>query len=72
VTGGYTDYIALSRPFICESGLVARWEGGDRAPSACRSDNRCYYKGLKRERMYCVHAERRGSAGRFGPPAAID
>ena len=59
VVEGYTDYIALSRPFICEPDLIARWESGDRAPSACRSDNRCYYKGLKREGMYCVHAKRR-------------
>ena len=51
VAGGYTDYIALSRPFICEPDLVARWESGDRAPSACRSDNRCFYKGLKGEGM---------------------
>ena len=57
VAGEYADYLALSRPFICEPDLVARWEGGDRAPSACRSDNRCYYKGLKREGMYCVHVK---------------
>jgi 2,4-dienoyl-CoA reductase-like NADH-dependent reductase (Old Yellow Enzyme family) len=56
VTGGYADYISLSRPLICEPDLVARWERGDRGPSTCRSDNRCYYKGLKREGMYCVHA----------------
>ena len=61
VAGGYTDYIALSRPFICEPHLVARWESGGRAPSGCRSDNRCYYKGLKREGMYCVHAKRGGT-----------
>ena len=52
---GYADYIALSRPLICEPDLVARWESGDRAPSICRSDNRCFYKGLKREGMYCPH-----------------
>ncbi len=55
VTGGYTDYIALSRPLVCEPGLVARWESGDRSASVCRSDNRCFYKGLKREGMYCPH-----------------
>ena len=72
VAEGYADYVALSRPFICEPDLVARWEGGDRALSACRSDNRCYYKGLKREGMYCVHAKRHGSSGRSSPPAATD
>ncbi len=60
LAGGYTDYIALSRPFICEPDLVARWESGDRAPSGCRSDNRCFYKGLKGEGMSCVHAKRAG------------
>ena len=30
VAEGYTDYIALSRPLICEPDLVARWERGDR------------------------------------------
>jgi 2,4-dienoyl-CoA reductase-like NADH-dependent reductase (Old Yellow Enzyme family) len=68
VAGGYTDYIALSRPLICEPELVARWERGDRAPSACRSDNRCYYKGLKREGMYCVHTGRDSAVG--APPDA--
>ncbi len=61
VAGGYADYIALSRPFICEPDLVARWEHGDRAPSGCRSDNRCFYKGLKGEQMSCVHAKRAGT-----------
>jgi 2,4-dienoyl-CoA reductase-like NADH-dependent reductase (Old Yellow Enzyme family) len=63
VTGGYTDYISLSRPLICEPDLVARWERGDRAPSACHSDNRCYYKGLKREGMYCVHTRQETREG---------
>ena len=66
VAEGYADYIALSRPLVCEPDLVARWERGDRAPSVCRSDNRCFYKGLKREGMYCVHAggtrRRKGAA----------
>ena len=55
VTSGCADCIALSRPLIRDPHLIARWESGDRAPSACRSDNRCYYKGLKREGMHCVH-----------------
>jgi 2,4-dienoyl-CoA reductase-like NADH-dependent reductase (Old Yellow Enzyme family) len=64
VEQGYADYIALSRPFICEPDLVARWERGDRAPSVCRSDNRCFYKGLKREGIQCPHVQR-GATG-FG------
>jgi 2,4-dienoyl-CoA reductase-like NADH-dependent reductase (Old Yellow Enzyme family) len=55
VTSGCADCIALSRPLIRDPHLIARWESGDQARSACRSDNRCYYKGLKREGMCCVH-----------------
>jgi 2,4-dienoyl-CoA reductase-like NADH-dependent reductase (Old Yellow Enzyme family) len=58
VANGYTDYVSLSRPLIREPDLVARWRRGDHGPSPCRSDNRCYYKGLKREGMYCVHVGR--------------
>ena len=73
VQRGHTDYIALSRPLICEPDLVARWERADRAPSVCRSDNRCFYKGLKREGMYCPHVTREapGSApSALGAPGA--
>jgi 2,4-dienoyl-CoA reductase-like NADH-dependent reductase (Old Yellow Enzyme family) len=62
VAEGYTDYISLSRPLIREPDLVARWERGDYGPSSCNSDNRCYYKGLKREGMHCVHVAHRGPA----------
>jgi 2,4-dienoyl-CoA reductase-like NADH-dependent reductase (Old Yellow Enzyme family) len=55
VSQGYADYIALSRPLVCEPDLVARWERGDRRPSICRSDNRCFYEGLKREATHCPH-----------------
>ena len=68
VAGGYADYIALSRPLICEPELIARWESGDRTASACRSDNRCFYKGLKREGMYCVHV----TAAALGGGSAMD
>lgn len=63
VAGGSADYVALSRPLVCEPGLIARWERGDRAPSTCRSDNRCFYKGLKREGMYCPHVAATAPAG---------
>ena len=42
VADGYADYVALSRPLVCEPGLIARWAGGDRTASLCRSDNRCF------------------------------
>jgi 2,4-dienoyl-CoA reductase-like NADH-dependent reductase (Old Yellow Enzyme family) len=64
VSAGFTDYVALSRPLICEPDLVARWEREEQSLSACRSENRCYYKGLKGEGVYCVHTARRPEAGR--------
>jgi len=39
---GAADYIALSRPLVCEPGLVRRWHEGDRRPALCVSDNACY------------------------------
>ena len=62
VAQGHADYVALSRPLICEPDLIARWQRGDRAPSMCRSDNRCFYKGLKREGVYCPHVTTRAAA----------
>ncbi len=58
------DYISLSRPLVCEPDLVARWERGEREPSVCRSDNRCFYKGLKREGIYCPHVDPGARAAR--------
>jgi 2,4-dienoyl-CoA reductase-like NADH-dependent reductase (Old Yellow Enzyme family) len=34
--------IGLSRPLICEPGLVSRWEAGDREKARCISCSRCY------------------------------
>jgi 2,4-dienoyl-CoA reductase-like NADH-dependent reductase (Old Yellow Enzyme family) len=42
VQQGIADLIALSRPLVCEPDLVNRWKSGDRRPSECHSDNRCY------------------------------
>lgn len=58
VEDGITDYISLSRPFIREPNLVARWKSGDTERSACGSCNMCFVPIVKGEGMYCV-AERR-------------
>jgi 2,4-dienoyl-CoA reductase-like NADH-dependent reductase (Old Yellow Enzyme family) len=50
------DFIAMSRPFISEPDLVRRWETGDRRPSTCISDNRCFRPGLKGTGITCVNA----------------
>ena len=36
------DYVALSRPLICEPDLVQRWQRGDMRPARCLSCNACY------------------------------
>jgi 2,4-dienoyl-CoA reductase-like NADH-dependent reductase (Old Yellow Enzyme family) len=35
VAEGTADYIAVSRPLICEPDLVNRWKNGDPMKSAC-------------------------------------
>ena len=37
------DFIAMSRPLICEPDLPNRWEEGDLSPPLCNSCNRCYF-----------------------------
>lgn len=51
---GTADYISLSRPFIREPHLIARWRLGDREKSACRSCNLCFKPIRDGEGMYCV------------------
>jgi 2,4-dienoyl-CoA reductase-like NADH-dependent reductase (Old Yellow Enzyme family) len=51
---GYADYFAMSRPFIREPGLVARWASGDLAKAACLSDNLCRGPLLEGQGIYCV------------------
>ncbi|HSB52563.1 MAG TPA: NADH:flavin oxidoreductase [Dissulfurispiraceae bacterium] len=61
------DYISMSRPFIREPRLVARWEEGDRSPARCISCNGCFKPGLKEGGIYCVvekkEAEKRRARG---------
>jgi 2,4-dienoyl-CoA reductase-like NADH-dependent reductase (Old Yellow Enzyme family) len=56
VKKGLADYIAMSRPFIREPGLIARWKAGDRRRAVCRSDNLCFRPGLAGDGVYCVTA----------------
>jgi 2,4-dienoyl-CoA reductase-like NADH-dependent reductase (Old Yellow Enzyme family) len=58
VTGGVCDFIAMSRPFIREPGLVNRWKSGDRQPAACTSDNLCFGPIRKGDGFYCVTADK--------------
>jgi len=54
VQDGTADYISLSRPLICEPGLVKRWREGDRRKAECVSDNACFAPGLAGRGIYCV------------------
>ncbi len=58
VEEGIADYISLSRPFIREPHLVARWKSGNTEKSACGSCNLCFRPIAEGKGMYCV-AERR-------------
>jgi 2,4-dienoyl-CoA reductase-like NADH-dependent reductase (Old Yellow Enzyme family) len=51
---GYTDYFSMSRPFIREPGIVARWAAGDLRKAACVSDNLCRGPLMAGGGIYCV------------------
>jgi 2,4-dienoyl-CoA reductase-like NADH-dependent reductase (Old Yellow Enzyme family) len=55
---GTADYIALSRPLICEPDLVNRWKHGDTSKSACVSDNRCFIPIRNGEGVRCLLEEK--------------
>ena len=59
VSGGTTDYVSLSRPLICEPGLVRRWQGGDRRKAECVSCNACFGPPSEGKGFYCVTAEKK-------------
>lgn len=64
IQDGMTDYISLSRPLICEPGLVKRWQEGDRRTSDCVSDNACFAPASDGTGVYCVTmAKKRSKAG---------
>jgi 2,4-dienoyl-CoA reductase-like NADH-dependent reductase (Old Yellow Enzyme family) len=37
------EYIAFSRPLICESNLISRWQSGDLKRAKCISCNKCFH-----------------------------
>jgi 2,4-dienoyl-CoA reductase-like NADH-dependent reductase (Old Yellow Enzyme family) len=64
VVSGRSDYIALSRPLICEPGLIQRWRKGDRRKSECGSCNKCFAPGLDGRGIYCVALEKKRNLAR--------
>ncbi len=47
------DYIAMSRPFIKDPGLINRWQSGQSQKSECKSDNRCFRMGFSGNGIAC-------------------
>jgi len=58
VASGDADMVSMSRPFIREPGLVARWQAGDSAPAKCISCNRCMAIVRKGEPLECGEERR--------------
>jgi 2,4-dienoyl-CoA reductase-like NADH-dependent reductase (Old Yellow Enzyme family) len=51
---GYTDYLSMSRPFIREPWLIARWQSGDLRKATCISCNGCLGAARSGRGIYCV------------------
>jgi 2,4-dienoyl-CoA reductase-like NADH-dependent reductase (Old Yellow Enzyme family) len=63
VRDGTADYISMSRPLICEPGLIKRWREGDRRKAECVSDNACFAPAFDGRGLYCVTmAQKRSKA----------
>ena len=63
VKSGTSDYISMSRPFICEPGLIKRWQSGDHSKAECISCNSCFGPPSEGKGFYCVtKAKKRGKA----------
>jgi len=58
VNDGTADFVAFSRPLICEPGLAARWESGDRGRALCVSCDACFAWLQKGKGFKCVQAAR--------------
>jgi len=54
VDEGYADYLSMSRPFIREPWLIARWQSGDLRKATCISCNGCLGAARSGQGIYCV------------------
>ncbi len=57
VEHGVADYISMCRPFICEPGLVNRWQSGDFSKAACISCNNCVEQVKAGHGVSCIPRE---------------
>jgi len=53
---GWTDFVSLARPFICEPDLVNKIRAGRREPVSCTRDDRCRV-GIGEEGLRCRRDE---------------
>ncbi len=53
------DYIALSRPLICQPDLAAVWQRNEMDACECVSCSMCFLPALKGEGIQCVQRQRR-------------
>jgi 2,4-dienoyl-CoA reductase-like NADH-dependent reductase (Old Yellow Enzyme family) len=58
VDEGFADYISMSRPFIREPWLVARWQSGDLRKATCISCNGCLGAARSAQGIYCVQDQK--------------
>jgi len=56
ITAGWTDFVSLARPFICEPDLVAKIRAGRWDPVSCISCDRCR-TGFGKEGLHCRRDE---------------
>jgi len=54
VDEGFADYISMSRPFIREPRLIARWQSGDLRKATCISCNGCLGAARSGRGVFCV------------------
>jgi 2,4-dienoyl-CoA reductase-like NADH-dependent reductase (Old Yellow Enzyme family) len=52
------EYVALSRPLICQPDLIAHWQSAGRRSSSCTSCNECFYRGFRGEGVVCIRSTR--------------
>jgi 2,4-dienoyl-CoA reductase-like NADH-dependent reductase (Old Yellow Enzyme family) len=58
VNSGDADLISMSRPFIRQPDLIARWQRGEATAAACISCNRCMGIVRKGEPLECGEERR--------------
>jgi 2,4-dienoyl-CoA reductase-like NADH-dependent reductase (Old Yellow Enzyme family) len=56
ITAGWTDFVSLARPFICEPDLVNKIRAGRREPVSCTRDDRCR-AGFGKEGLRCRRSQ---------------